>query len=71
MAAWNLCHAGLCCRAIVSEKKRSLGQVVRDLILQSMKNSDAIRIRMSDHDFPVFRCLRPLSTEDVNALDDE
>jgi hypothetical protein len=26
---------------------------------------------MSDYGFPTFRCSRPVSTEDVKALDDE
>jgi|HubBroStandDraft_1064217.scaffolds.fasta_scaffold583678_2 hypothetical protein len=31
----------------------------------------AASIRMSDYGFPTFRCTRPVTTEDVNALDSE
>ena len=58
-------------KAIARDQNRSLGRVVGDLILQSVKNSDVASITMSDYGFPTFRCVRPVSTEDVKALDDE
>ncbi len=58
-------------KAIARDQNRSLGRVVGDLILQSVKNSSGASIRMSDYGFPTFRCARPVSTEDVKALDDE
>ena len=58
-------------KAIARDQNRSLGRVVGDLILQSVKNSSGASITMSDYGFPTFRCARPVSTEDVKALDDE
>ena len=58
-------------RAIARDQNRSLGRVVGDLILQSAKGSKGASIGMSDYGFPVFRCTRPVTTEDVRALDDE
>ena len=58
-------------KAIARDQNRSLGRVVGDLILQSVKNSEVASITMSDYGFPTFRCVRPVSTEDVKALDDE
>lgn len=58
-------------KAIARDQNRSLGRVVGDLILQSTKAAQDPSIKMSDYGFPTFRCARPVSTEDVKALDDE
>ena len=58
-------------KAIARDRNRSLGRVVGDLILQSAKGSDNASITMSDYGFPTFRCTRPVTSEDVKALDDE
>ena len=58
-------------KAIARDQNRSLGRVVGDLILQSSKGAKGAAIEMSDYGFPVFRCTRPVTTEDVKALDDE
>lgn len=56
-------------KAIARDRNRSLGRVVGDLILQSVKVSKGAEISMNDYDFPIFRCARPVTTEDVKALD--
>lgn len=58
-------------KAIARDQNRSLGRVVGDLILQSAKGAKGASIEMSDYGFPTFRCGRPVTTEDVRALDDE
>jgi hypothetical protein len=58
-------------KAIARDQNRSLGRVVGDLILQSARGSRSASIQMSDYGFPTFRCTRPVTTEDVKALDDE
>jgi hypothetical protein len=58
-------------KAIARDQNRSLGRVVGDLILQSVKGSRDASIVMSDYGFPTFRCARPVTSEDVKALDDE
>lgn len=58
-------------KAIARDQNRSLGRVVGDLILQSARGSRSPSIQMSDYGFPTFRCARPVTTEDVRALDDE
>ena len=58
-------------KAIARDQNRSLGRVVGDLILQSSKGGKGASIKMSDYGFPTFRCARPVTTEDVKALDDE
>ncbi len=58
-------------KALARDRNRSLGRVVGDLILQSAKGAKGASIEMSDYDFPTFRCARPVTTEDVKALDDE
>ena len=58
-------------KAIARDQNRSLGRVVGDLILQSSKGAKGASIEMSDYGFPTFRCTRPVTTEDVKALDDE
>ena len=58
-------------KAIARDQNRSLGRVVGDLILQSANGSRSSAIGMSDYGFPTFHCARPVSTEDVKALDDE
>lgn len=58
-------------KAIARDQKRSLGRVVGDLILQSAQGSKGASIGMNDYGFPVFRCARPVTSEDVRALDDE
>ena len=58
-------------KAIARDQNRSLGRVVGDLILQSSKAAKGATINMSDYGFPTFRCSRPVTSEDVKALDDE
>ena len=58
-------------KAIARDQNRSLGRVVGDLILQSAKGAKGASIQMSDYGFPTFRCVRPVTSEDVRALDDE
>ncbi|MCX6592841.1 MAG: hypothetical protein NTZ56_15070 [Acidobacteria bacterium] len=58
-------------KAIARDQNRSLGRVVGDLILKSSQTSEGAVIQMSDYGFPTFRCTRPVTTDDVNALDDE
>lgn len=59
-------------KAIARDQNRSLGRVIGDLILQSAKGAPGgASITMSDYGFPTFRCTRPVTTEDVTALDDE
>ena len=58
-------------KAIAQDQNRSLGRVVGDLILQSVKGAKTASITMSDYGFPNFRCSRTVTTEDVKALDDE
>jgi hypothetical protein len=58
-------------KAIARDQNRSLGRVVGDLILQSTKGAKSAAIKMSDYGFPTFRCSRPVTSEDVKALDDE
>jgi hypothetical protein len=45
--------------------------VVGDMIVRSANESKESTIEMSDYVFPTFRCARPVTTEDVKALDDE
>jgi hypothetical protein len=58
-------------KAIARDQNRSLGRVVGDLILKSEAPEKNASIEMSDYGFPVFRCARQVTTEDVKALDDE
>ena len=58
-------------KAIARDQNSSLGRVVGDLILQSSKGAKGASITMSDYGFPTFRCGRPVTAEDVRALDDE
>ena len=58
-------------KAISRDQNRSLGRVIGDLILQSAKNAKGATITTSDYGFPTFHCVRPVTTEDVRALDDE
>jgi hypothetical protein len=58
-------------KAIARDQNRSLGRVVGNLILQSSKGAKGASIKMSDYGFPIFHCARPVSAEDVKALDDE
>ena len=58
-------------KAIARDQNRSLGRVVGDLILQSSKGAKGASITTSDYGFPTFHCTRPVTTEDVKALDDE
>jgi len=43
----------------------------RDPIRQATEAVKESSIAMSDRGFPLFRCLRPVTTEDVKALDDD
>jgi hypothetical protein len=58
-------------KAIARDQNRSLGRVVGDLTLQSSKGAKGASITMSDYRFPISRCTRPVTTEDVKALDEE
>jgi hypothetical protein len=58
-------------KAIARDQNRSLGRVVGDLILRSAMAKEGPSLEMSDYGFPTFRCARPVTTEDVKALDDE
>jgi hypothetical protein len=58
-------------RAIARDQNHSLGRVVGDLILRSAKGAQGPPLKMSDYGFPIFRCSRLVTTEDVKALDDE
>lgn len=58
-------------KAIARDRNSSLGRVVGDLILQAARGEKGAGIEMSDYGFPTFRCTRPVTTEDVKALEDE
>jgi len=58
-------------KAIARDRNRSLGQVIGDLILQAAPGGKGATIQMSDYGFPTFRCTRPVTSEDVKALEDE
>lgn len=58
-------------KVIGRDQNRSLGRVVGDLILQSSNGAKDSTIKMGDYGFPTFRCVRPVTTEDVRALDNE
>ena len=62
-------------KAIARDQNRSLGRVVGDLILQSVKGAangeKNASITISEYGFPIFHCAQPVTTEDVKALDDE
>ena len=58
-------------KAIARDQNRSLGRVVGELILQPATGSKGASIKMSDYGFPTFHCARPVTTDDVKALDDE
>jgi len=58
-------------KAIARDRNLSLGRVVGELILQASKGPSSASIQMSDYGFPIFHCTRPVTTEDVRALDDE
>jgi hypothetical protein len=57
-------------KAIATDQKRSLGHVIGDLILRS-QTANGTDIEMSDYGFPTFRCVRPVTSEDVKALEEE
>ena len=58
-------------KAIARDRNHSLGRVVGELILEASKGRHSASIQMSDYGFPTFHCARPVTTEDVKALDDE
>jgi hypothetical protein len=58
-------------KAIARDLNSSLGKVVGDLILQAAHGARGATIQISDYGFPTFRCTRPVTTEDVKALEDE
>ena len=58
-------------KAIAQDRNASLGRVVGDLILQSLRTPDTVKAGTSDYGFPIFHCARPVTSEDVKALDDE
>ena len=57
-------------KAIARDQNRSLGRVVGDLILQTARSAKGSTIQMSDYGFPTFHCIRPVTSDDVKALDD-
>jgi hypothetical protein len=58
-------------KAIARDRNRSLGQIVGELILQAAHGAKGATIQMSDYGFPTFRCTRPVTSEDVKALEDD
>ncbi len=58
-------------KAIARDRNRSLGRVIGDLILQAAHSAKGATIQMSDYGFPIFRCTRPVTSEDIKALEDE
>ena len=58
-------------KSIALDQNRSLGRVVGDLILKSARAGGGSAIEMSDYGFPTFRCVRPVTSDDVRAMDDE
>lgn len=56
-------------KSLARAQRRSLGRVISDLILQSAQPPKGAPIQMSDYGFPTFRCVRPVTTRDVKALD--
>jgi hypothetical protein len=58
-------------KAIARDRNHSLGRVVGELILQASKGGNSASIQMSDYGFPIFHCVRPVTMEDVKALDNE
>jgi hypothetical protein len=57
-------------KAIARDRNCSLGRVVGGLIVQSSRGAAGASIKTSDYGFPTFRCTRPVSTEDVKALEE-
>jgi hypothetical protein len=57
-------------KAIARDQNRSLGRVIGDLIMQSLKGPKSASIEMSDCGFPTFRCAHLVTSDDVKALDD-
>ena len=59
-------------KAVVREQKRSLGNVVSDFIIGSRTSvDDAGAEEAQPAEFPTFRCIRRVTSEDVEALEDE
>lgn len=58
-------------KALARDRNQSLGQIVGELILRAARGGESAEIEMSDYGFPTFRCVRPVTTEDVKALEDE
>jgi hypothetical protein len=58
-------------KSIARDQNRGLGRVVGDLILQAARGAAESSIRMSDYGFPVFQCTHIVTTDDVQALDDD
>lgn len=56
-------------KAIAREQNRSLGSVVSDFITGRLGSAPAPEPDTSS-DFPMFRCVRRVTSEDVKALDD-
>lgn len=56
-------------KSLARAQRRSLGRVISDLILQSAPPPKGASIQMSDYGFPTFRCVRPVTTRAVKALD--
>ncbi|WP_321472980.1 hypothetical protein [uncultured Paludibaculum sp.] len=58
-------------KAIARDQNRSVGQVVGDLILKAAHSAKGAGVEMSDYGFPTFHCTRPVTSEDVKALEGE
>ncbi|MDZ7639696.1 MAG: hypothetical protein U5J83_15835 [Bryobacterales bacterium] len=58
-------------KTIARDRNRSLGNVVGDLILEAACGKRTATMEMSDYGFPTFRCARPVTSEDVKALEDD
>jgi hypothetical protein len=56
-------------RTVAREQRRSLGSVVSDFILGKLGRPAPPP--EEDGIFPTFRCIRPVTSEDVRALSDE
>ena len=59
-------------KAVAREQKRSLGRVVSDFIIAKKGGlEDAALDSTQPSGFPTFRCMRRVTSADVEALEDE